>query len=68
MSRQRVCSAIEVAAELYKKEKGIDPQVLVLTQDEYMQLSAEVGRMVRSYRRMRILVRWGMTSNKAITI
>jgi hypothetical protein len=68
VSRQRVCSAIETAAEQYRKEKGTDPQVLVLTQDEYIQLSAEVGRMVHSYRRMRILVRWGIASNKAITI
>ena len=68
MSRQKVCAAIDTAVQLYRKEKGTEPQVLVLTQDEYLQLGAEIGRMVHSYRRMRILVRWGIASNKAITI
>ena len=68
MSRQKVCAAVDAAVQLYRKEKGMEPQVLVLTQDEYLQLSAEIGRMVHSYRRMRILVRWGIASNKAITI
>jgi hypothetical protein len=68
VSKQRVCAAVEAAAEMYRKENGTDPLVLVLTQDEYIQISAEVGRMVHSYRRMKILVRWGIASNKAITI
>jgi hypothetical protein len=66
--RPKISEQIDDAAECYRKEKGALPKLVALTQDEYLQLGAEIGNIVHSYRGMRIIVRWGKTSNKAISL
>jgi hypothetical protein len=68
VSRPKISEQIDAAAECYRKENGAFPKLVAMTQDEYLQLGAELGTIVHSYREMRIIVRWGKTSNKAISL
>jgi hypothetical protein len=64
----RISTRIDDERHRYRKATGREPERVVLTQDQYMQLGAEHGQLLRQYKGLPIVIRWGATANKAITL
>ena len=59
---RRWCDRVKAKADHHRTARHEEPNAMVMSQDDYLDVCAALGMLVKEVHGLRILVRWGMSA------